>query len=74
MIRELVVDRAGDGSHIEVVGLVGLFAGVPMWAGRAGDVFARLIADVGEVAAAERLLDEGWSNGNGSLYLTDRDV
>lgn len=74
MMRELIHDQGGDGSDLQVVGLVALVGREATWAGLAEGVFHRLRHELGDVQAAERLLAEGWSNGNGTLYLADQET
>lgn len=71
-MRELLADESGTGENPQVVGLVALVGRDAFWAGMAVDVFARIRSKLGDVQAAEALLAEGWSNGNGSLYLSEQ--
>lgn len=67
MRRDLLRTEAG----VVVIGAVVLGEDGPVWEGSADRVFRGWRDRMGDLAACEMLLDEGWSNGQGSVWLGD---
>lgn len=68
-IRRLMRIGPTDPEAGTMVGVVALISEVATFAGSAEGVFRQLREERGDVDAARLLIDEGWSNGQGTMFL-----